>query len=80
MCVECGCGKRDLNGKDNLNQNTINMLADTLYCYINKDLDNPHGFEKDTIEEVAKFLLNNYSDEKYSKDFFKIVLKEMKEV
>ncbi|MGU8835937.1 hypothetical protein ACV3UL_16810 [Clostridium perfringens] len=46
MCVECGCGKRDLNGKDNLNQNIINMLADTLYCYINKDLDNPHGFEK----------------------------------
>lgn len=55
MCVDCGCGKRDLNGKDNLNQNIINMLADTLYCYINKDLDNPHGFEKILLKRLPNF-------------------------
>lgn len=49
----------------------INLLADLLFAYANKDTDAPHSFEIRTVNKVADLLLQEYQDDKYSKEFFR---------
>jgi hypothetical protein len=52
--------------KDDINQ----IIADLLFAYINKDEDNPHAFEVETVEKAVAYLEVEYNGETYNKEFF----------
>lgn len=57
------------------NKELINLLADLLFAYVNKDSDDPHDFEIEAVSETCKTLLREYSGGKYTDHFLSSVLK-----
>ncbi len=58
-------------------EGVVNLLAELLFAYKNKDENMPHNFEIDAVISACEFLLEHYKGNKYSKDFFKSVLEDM---
>lgn len=56
--------------KQNKNEEAINLLADLLFSYINKEEDNPHDFEVSAVNETADYLKEHYRGTKYNEAFF----------
>lgn len=57
----------------------IELLADLLFAYVNKNEEMPHDFEFDAVIPTCELLLREYHLGKYTDHFLNSVLKEMKE-
>lgn len=48
----------------------LELLADLLFAYVNKDVYFPHDFEVEAVNNAADLLLAEYESDKYMKAFF----------
>ena len=57
----------------------LELLADMLFAYENKDEDCPHNFEVIAVKNSVNLLLKEYTGTKYSPKFFTGCLERMNE-
>jgi hypothetical protein len=56
----------------------LNLLADMVFAYTNKDDENPHDFETNTIIRTCELLKKEYMGTKYTDHFFNCILDKLK--
>lgn len=62
-------GSNTIEEKDK-NTILINMIADLMFAYVNKDEDAPHDFEIEAVNRAVELLKREYKGEKYTQEFF----------